>query len=268
MPASIEYSGGSDPDRILPMLWRNVAPASAAGPSVHAPQLSVDDVVTASIEVADSHGLGAVSLSGVAAAVGVDVTTLYTCVPSTADLLDLMVDQVLGERALPAPGEPRPDGWRAQLEDYTQRTRAMYRRHPWLRHVSMVRPPIGPGMLAGSEYVLSALASTDMTPHQLADAANAIIAFVNKVAAAEADSEQLEQSSGQTNDEWWGERSPLWERYFDANRYPTMTFVYISGGFGDSALEATPGAHDFGMRRLLDGIEAMVQRDGHGPAAG
>ncbi|SNR44729.1 transcriptional regulator, TetR family [Haloechinothrix alba] len=268
MPASIEYSGGSDPDRILPMLWRRAAPASAAPPNVREARLSIDDVVTAGIEIADSHGLGAVSSSRVAATVDVDVPTLHTYVPSTADLLDLMVDQVLGERAFPAPGEPRPDGWRAQLEDYMQRTRAMYRRHPWLRHVSMVRPPTGPGMLAGSEYVLSALAGTDMTPHQLADAANAIIAFADKVAGAEADSEQLERSSGQTNDEWWGERSQLWERYFDANRYPTTTFVYISGGFGDSALEATPGAHDFGMRRLLDGIGAMVGRGGHDPAGG
>ena len=57
-------------------------------------------------------------------ALGVGTMTLYTYVPSRAELVDLMVDEVLTRRALPAPGEPRPAGWRDQVRLYADRTHA------------------------------------------------------------------------------------------------------------------------------------------------
>ena len=98
-----EYSGATDPDRILPLLWRhkNARKATTGRP----PRLSVDQVVAAGIAVADEEGLAAASMARVAARLGVATMTLYTYVPSRAELAELMVDEVLGSRRLPGPGE-------------------------------------------------------------------------------------------------------------------------------------------------------------------
>lgn len=263
MPTVAEYSGGGDPDRILPLLWRRLRPVARDHPPLgRKPRLTLDAVVSAAIALADVDGLVGVSMNRVAAALRVGAMTLYTYVRSKAELIDLMVDEVLAERTLPTPGEHRPPAWRAQVGLYADRTRAMYRRHPWLCHVSTVRPPIGPGMLAEREYVLSTLTGTGLTLRQINAAALAITAVVTATASLEAQSEQLERSTGQSNDAWWQERTRLWEEYFDVDAHPTMTHLWNHGGFHGSTAEAMRVVHEFGFERLLDGIDALVAGNG------
>ena len=119
-----EFSGAADPGRILPLLWRRQVAAAddKAAPGRNStgrnstgrpPRLSVDAVVTAAIALADAEGLEATSMARLATSLGAGTMTLYTYVPSRTELIDLMVDEVLGSRALPGPGEPRPANWRA-----------------------------------------------------------------------------------------------------------------------------------------------------------
>lgn len=257
---TIEYSGSTEPEVILPLLWRHTAPDDAdAKPAVgRKPQLSIDVVIAAAVTVADTHGLPAVSMSRVASSLRVGAMTLYTYVASKAVLLDLMVDAVLVERDLPGPDQDRPDGWRSQVTLYVERTRAMHHTHPWLRHVSTVRPPIGPGFLAEFEYVLGAFAGTGLSPRQMIAATNTIIGFVNDTASSRADAEQLQRFTGQSNDAWWSERSLLWEKYFDAERYPTMALVHDGDGCPETTEEEMADAHEFGLARLLDGVQMAI----------
>lgn len=261
---TVEYSGaGGDPDRILRMLWRRTRPETEAADRPargRRPKLTLDAVVTAAIALADEEGLPAMSMSRVAAALGVATMTLYTYVPSKAELIDLMVDEAFEERALPAPGEPRPAGWRAQVELYAERTRTMHRRHPWLRRISAVRPPIGPGMLAEREYVLSTLADTGLSGQQIDAAAIAVTTFVHATAGIEVESAHLEHDTQQSHEAWWQERERLWEDYFDVERYPTMTRIWNSGGFDKGIAESTRAAHEFGFDRLLDGVQVSIDQ--------
>jgi AcrR family transcriptional regulator len=260
---TVEYSGGTEPDVILPLLWRHTTPSGGQDTKPHVgrkPQLTVDEVVTAGIRVADAHGLAAVSMSRVASSLKVGAMTLYTYVASKAVLLDLMVDEVLGERDLPPPGQPRPEGWRAQIALYAERTRTTYRRHPWLRHVSTVRPPIGPSLLAETEYVASCFAGSGLSPRQIIAAADAVMAFVKATASVEADADELQRATGQSNDAWWNDRSLLWEKYFDADRYPTMAETQASGACPETVEQEMAEAHEFGLERLLDGIQGVIDR--------
>ncbi|MGW0228965.1 TetR/AcrR family transcriptional regulator C-terminal domain-containing protein [Actinopolymorpha singaporensis] len=135
----------------------------------------------------------------------------------------------------------------------------MYRSHPWLRHVSTVRPPLGPGMLAEREYVLSTLIDTGLTPPQVDAAATAVSTIVHATASLETESVQLERATGQSHDAWWGERMELWDEYFDVERHPSMARLWHSGGFARNAAEATVEANEFGLHRLLDGIARLVE---------
>lgn len=271
---TVQHSGGGSPDRTLALLWRHHRTAEQSRPALgRRPTLSLDAVVDAGIALADAEGLPAASMTRVAKALGVGTMTLYTYVPSKDELLDLMTDQVLGERALPGPGEPRPAYWREQVELYSEQTRAMFQRHRWLADVSAVRPPVGPGMLSGWEYLLSALLIIGLTPTQVNEASLAITTYVDSAAGVEADSERLEQTTGQTNDAWWQDRNELWETYFDVERHPAMTAIWNAGGFHSGTRETAADAYRFGLDRLLDGIQALVdaqsgQRDEQDRPAG
>ncbi|WP_290061833.1 TetR/AcrR family transcriptional regulator [Amycolatopsis solani] len=254
---TVERSGADDVDRTLALLWR--ARGGTSEPTRgRRPTLSVERIVAAAIRVADADGLAAASMHRVAKELGAGTMTLYTYVPGKAELVDLMVDDVLVERRLPGPGEPREGDWRAQVALYAERTRAAYRTHPWLCEVSRVRPPLGPGQLAGQEYLLSIVDGLGLPPRQAVAAANAIGTYVDANAALGAENTRLERSTGQSTEAWWHQRSSFWEDYFVVDAHPAMNRIWLGGGFDQSAEAQGDKAYEFGLNRMLDGIEALV----------
>jgi AcrR family transcriptional regulator len=257
----VEHSGGGDPDKLLPMLWRGTGKDAepSAKPAVgRKPGLTVDAVVTAALTLADESGLDTLSMNRVAKSLGVGTMTLYTYVPGKAELIDLMIDMAFRERRLPLGGEPRPDDWREQLNLYADRTRAMFRQHPWLLQISTTRPPLGPGVMDGDEYLLRALSGLDLTPAQAAAASQSLQVVVDAVIRVEVASEQVEHSTGQSLDSWWQARMPFWENYFDAERYPAIFATWKQGGFDGPGAPDIGDVYQFSLSRLLDGIERAV----------
>ena len=55
------------------------------------------DILRAALALADAEGLDGVSMRRVADRLGVGTMSLYTYIPSKAELLDLMKDSVIGE---------------------------------------------------------------------------------------------------------------------------------------------------------------------------
>ncbi|PXY21093.1 TetR/AcrR family transcriptional regulator C-terminal domain-containing protein [Prauserella muralis] len=259
---AVERSGGGHPERTMALLWR--AHAEPAGtdrtPRGRKPRLSVDAIVRAAIAVADTEGLPAMSMSRVADELGSGTMSLYTYLPGKAELIDLMVDQVLLECALPGPDEPRTGDWRQQVELYAHRAREVHRRHPWLWQVSLVRPPLGPGVLAVHEYLLSALSGAGLSARQLVDAAGAVATFVDAAARREAESDQAEQVTGESHEAWWAARESYWDRFFDERAHPAMARVRREGGYERAATESNADLFAFGLASLLDGIERGVTR--------
>ncbi len=254
---TVERSGADAVDRTLALLWR--ARGGTSEPTRgRKPTLTVERIVAAAIGVADADGLAAASMHRVAKELGAGTMTLYTYVPGKAELVDLMVDDVLVERRLPGPGEPRSGDWREQVALYAERTRAAYRAHPWLCEVSRVRPPLGPGQLAGQEYLLSIVDALGLAPRQAVAAANAIGTYVDANAALGAENTSLERSTGQSTEAWWHQRSSFWEDYFVVDAHPAMNRIWLGGGFAQSAEAQGEKAYEFGLNRMLDGIEALV----------
>lgn len=248
--------------RILPLLWRHSIRAREAGAGQagarkaggRPPRLSVDAVVSAGIRIADADGLEAASMARVAAELSVATMSLYTYVPSRPDLVDLMVDEVLGSREL----HDTEAGWRERIGTYAERTFAMYRAHPWLAQVSQLRPPIGPGMLAEREYVLAAVSGLGLPLGLVNTAAVTISSWVTGAARQEAEGLLLRRATGLGSDDWWRQRGELWERWFDVEAHPAMTALWNAGGFDRSPDEQARDAYDYGLALLLDGIEAAV----------
>jgi AcrR family transcriptional regulator len=231
---------------VLALLWRTKQRARTGRPR----KLSLEAVVDRAIQRADADGLDAVTMGRLAGDLGVGTMTLYSYVPSRDILVDLMVDEASARRALPGPGEPRPGSWRDQVLLYAERTRAMYAGHPWLATVSQVRPPPGPGLIAEREYVLSCVSGAGLPRDRWNAAALAIQTFVVSAARGEAEDELLRRASGQTTEQWWQNRSRLWEDHFDVERHPTMNELWLAGGF--TGEQEDP--YTYGLGLILDGI--------------
>ena len=248
-----EYSGGGDPRRTMALLW-GIEKKPRRGPK---PGLSVGRIVGAAIEIADAEGLGALSMRRVADRLGVSVMSLYTYVPGKAELVDVMLDRVLGE----AVGTYGPGmGWRERLEAVARENWALFRRHPWVLQVAaMSRPPLGPNVIAKYDHELRAVEGIGLTDVEMDSVLTLVLGYVQGAARDAVEASQAERRTGMTDEEWWLANEPLLERVFDPDRFPTASRVGPAAANAYGAAYDPEHAFEFGLQRVLDGVEALVR---------
>ncbi|HZA40112.1 MAG TPA: TetR/AcrR family transcriptional regulator [Actinomycetota bacterium] len=226
------------------------------------PGLDVERIARAAIDIADTHGLEALSMRSVSERLGVGAMSLYTYVPGKAELLDVMVDRVVAEKSLPA----TDGGWRARLEAIAREDWALYRRHRWLLEVSFARSVMGPNVLQGFEGALAAISGTGFTASEMPRVVTLLGVYVRGAAKNAADAIDAAQQTGVSDDEWWLEREPILDKYIDFSRYPTLGEVAEAGGFtemggdADYFYQRALDDFEFGLERVLDGLEAYIER--------
>src|SRR5262245_56641109 len=115
--------------------------------------LTRDRVLDAAVELADGAGIDALSMRKLASELGVDPMALYRHVRNKEDLLDGVLQVVIGQV------EPAPDGlpWKAAVRAETMNARAVMVRHPWARRVLEERGTGGPAQIALIERHLAIL---------------------------------------------------------------------------------------------------------------
>ena len=241
-----DESGRGDPIRTLELLWGTREPPSR-GPK---PALSISQIAAAAIAIADAEGLDALSMRRLAADLGVGTMSLYRYVPGKAELIDVMLDTVFGEISVPPSGH----GWRETLAHSAREGWAMYQRHPWAA-LAETRPVLGPNSMDSYEALLRVMAETGLAPGDVVNAYELVGHYVGGAARRAADAADVERRTGVSDEQWWAARESFWERYFDVERYATITSLYEAGAF-----DARADAFEFGLQRVLDGIEAYLAR--------
>jgi AcrR family transcriptional regulator len=247
--AAMEYASTGDPARSLALLWRTQDRPGRSG-------LSVARIVTAAIEVADADGLPALSMRRVAEKLGVGTMSLYTHVPRKAELIDLMLDRVHGETA--RPDEVAGD-WRARLEFVARQSWALYHRHPWLLQITMVRPVLGPNITAKYEHELRAIDGIGLTDLEMDLVLTLVAGHVEGVARRSLEAAQAEQLTGVSDEQWWRARAPILGSLVDFSQYPTASRVGTAAGEAYDSPYDADAAFEFGLQRILDGIEALIR---------
>lgn len=116
--------------------------------------LSRTQIVDAALRLLDRDGIAALSMRRIADELGTGPASLYWHVSSKDELLDLVLDRVIGEFQ---PPEPDPDRWAEQLKTVARDMRAGIARHRDIVRVSTGRFPVGPNALAFTERVLAIL---------------------------------------------------------------------------------------------------------------
>ena len=124
--------------------------------------LSRARVVEAAFELADAHGLDALTIRAVAARLGVKPMSLYRHVANKDELLDALVERMYAEFETPDPQLP---DWRGELRSRANSVREVLVRHPW--SIALIETRTGPDRpftFAHAEAVLATLISAGCSP--------------------------------------------------------------------------------------------------------
>jgi AcrR family transcriptional regulator len=154
-------SGTGHPEAIPPPPWGRVP--ERRGRRRRDP-LTREGIVNAAIELLDAEGLDGFSMRRVAERLGTGAASLYWHVGSKDGLLDLIMDEVIGEQEVP---DPDPDRWQEQLKQVARTMRATILRHRDIVRISIGRIPMGPNAIRLSERVLAILRGGGV-PNELA----------------------------------------------------------------------------------------------------
>ncbi|MGS0684931.1 TetR/AcrR family transcriptional regulator [Nakamurella sp. GG22] len=147
------------------------------------PEHTRAEIAAAAAALADAGGLPTVSMRAVAGALGTTAGALYRYLFSRAELLDLMVDSVLGELHLDRlPGV----SWLDDLIALAGEQRDLYQRHPWLLEASM-RGTAGPNATNYFERCLEILAPLTCAPSTKMEAIAMMTGVVSLFARAATD---------------------------------------------------------------------------------
>jgi AcrR family transcriptional regulator len=138
--------------------------------------ISREAIVKAAVQLLDREGLAALSMRRLAEELDTGAASLYWHVGSKDGLLDLVLDQIIGENQVPDPDPPR---WREQLKDVARDQRRISLRHPYVVRISIGRIPMGPNALQFSERVLAILRAGGLPPHLAVQGYLLLIATVN-----------------------------------------------------------------------------------------
>nr|MDT0657119.1 TetR/AcrR family transcriptional regulator [Micromonospora sp. DSM 115978] len=236
--------------RRLELLWGERAGSERRS----RPGLSLDRVVRAAIEVADADGLGQLSMSRVADKLGFTTMSLYRHVRSKDELLMLMEEAAIGR----PPDRSDPDlGWRAGLQEWVRQHLAIYHRHPWLLQIPISGPPITPNNLNWFERGLQVLAATGLRAEEKVGAIQLVAGYVRNEAQLSRDLLAAQTAAVASGGEIVSYGRML-AKFIDAERYPALSEMVDAGVF-----EVPEGYSeedfDFGLQRVLDGIEVLVR---------
>jgi AcrR family transcriptional regulator len=249
-----EFTGTGDPARSMALLWRAAGRQERRpGPR---PGLDVDRIVASAVALADRSGLAAVSMRTLAGELGVGAMTLYTHVPGKGELVDLMLDSVLGE-LYPAEDALLAGGWRDRLDAMARANWDLFVRHPWAVHLATGRPPLGPNVMRKYEVELRAVDGLGLGEVEMDLLVTLVNGFVRGSVSGVHEKADVERASGITEEQWWAATEPYVAEVFDAERFPTAARVGPVAGPELGAYDPAR-SFEFGLARLLDGIGVLV----------
>lgn len=261
-----EYAGQGDPVRTLALLWgrpipgapsgktAGVASGKAVGKRGPSQGSSVAEIVATAIRVADRDGLSGLSMRAVGRELGRTAMSLYTYVPSRAELLDLMYDDVHGSLAL---GNHR--AWRKAALGWCRSLRAVYVAHPWVLQVSWARPVLGPNEQTVLEALLRILAAADCPIEVRPAATSALFSIVRGAAQQAAEASRAADATGQSDPQWWAARAAALQEVAPdfAERFPESTAIaahQAKCGGDQPWVQAAELAFEGAVSLVLDGI--------------
>jgi len=213
-------------------------------------RLNREQVLRAAVDLADDAGIDAVSMRSLAQRLGVVPMALYKHVMNKAELLDGMVDVIVGDIDLPTPGAD----WKGAVRQRVLSARTALLRHPWALQVIESRTAASPVVL---DYMNSLIGifrtggfSPDLTHHVMHALGTRMWGFTREVFPTPAPPADP------------AERAAMFAEF--ADRYPFIIEMATAASHDDGS---TVGAgcddqfeFEFTLDLMLDGFQRLHDR--------
>ncbi|MEJ3652079.1 TetR/AcrR family transcriptional regulator [Actinomycetes bacterium KLBMP 9759] len=221
------------------------------------PELSLERIVEASVRIADADGLAAVSMARVAKDLGFATMALYRHVASKDALLVHMQDAAYGE----PPSTPASSlGWRQGFVVFMRGLLESYSKHPWALQIPLSTPPLMPQSLKWMDWALELMTDLPLEPFEKLSTLLLISGYARNEAstAAMIGSGSSPQNANVDRDFEDGLRTLT-----GPDRLPAVHALVMSGRLFEMPSGATTADGDefildFGLERILDGLEALI----------
>jgi AcrR family transcriptional regulator len=212
--------------------------------SVNRAPLSREQVLRTAVDLADEDGLESLSMRALGRRLGVEAMSLYNHVANKEDVLDGMVDLVVGEIELPA----SEADWRESMRLRAASALKAFRRHPWATVLIDSRLGGGSGRLRYFEAVIRVLRREGFTIELAAGAFSLIDSYVYGFCRQ---SLNIASAGGGNAD-----AAGAFLRALPVGEYPYLAEM--------AAMQAAKPGYDeesdfeFGLNLILDGLQRVL----------
>jgi AcrR family transcriptional regulator len=211
--------------------------------------LSRQRVLLAAVELADREGADGLSMRRLAGELGVVPMALYKHVANKEEMLDGMIDVVIGEI-----DPPRTDtDWKTAIRERILSARRALLRHPWASRVMESRTSPTPTVMAYMDSMIAMFTnggfSIDLTHHAVHAMGSRLMGFSQELFNDQSDPDTMIQ--------------PEMLEMMSAT-YPSIFELYRAINHDDATVVG-PGCDDqfefeFALDLMLDGLARMKER--------
>jgi len=212
--------------------------------------LSRDRVLRSAVTVADTGGLGALTIRSLALQLGVKPMSVYHYVANKDEILDGIVDLVFGEIELPVPG----GDWQTEMRRRANSARRVLSRHPWAIALLQSRVNPGPATLRHHDAIIGSLRgagfSVELTAHAFALIDSYVYGFALSEAALPIHGPDSVADIAES----------MMHQFFDPAAYPHLlefTTEHVMQPGYDFGSE-----FEFGLTVILDGLAESIPATG------
>ncbi len=207
--------------------------------------LNRERVLQAALRLADKGGIESLSMRKLAQVLGVQAMSLYNHVANKDDLLDGMVDRVIGEIEVP----DLTIDWKTAMRRRATSAHEVLLRHPWATMPIVSRVNVGPAMLRYIDATLGCLREAGFSFEMADHAWNAIDSHIYGFT--------LQELNFPFEAAEYAEVAANFVSNIPADRYPYMnqlTHHVIEGRYD--------GLHnfEFGLELILNGLDGLREK--------
>ncbi|WP_309667752.1 TetR/AcrR family transcriptional regulator [Tabrizicola sp.] len=206
------------------------------------PGLTRARITETALALADTGGVESLSMRALAGELGVEAMSLYNHIRNKDDLLDAVVDAVVGRIDPPSTGS----NWQDEMRRRAHAMRTVFLAHPWAPPLIVGRINVGPNSLALMDATLGCLRAAGFSYVQADHAMNAVDSLIYGF--------HLLERSMPVQPENYSEAARTYLPSIDPDRYPHFCAL------GQLVAE---GSYD-GVNHMAFGLELLlVALDAH-----
>ncbi|MGW7415908.1 TetR/AcrR family transcriptional regulator [Streptomyces sp. NPDC054863] len=229
-----------------------------------APGLDREKITAATVALLDAEGLTKFSMRRLAAELNVTAMSVYWYVATKDDLIELALDRVVGELALPDPGDD--SDWRQQLRQLARSYREMLVGHPWVAPQMSRFLNIGPNMMRFSTASLGLMARSGLPLDRQGGSLAAVFQFVYGYANSEGQFYQRAADLGLSVDAFYQQAMGMIAGEIESSELFRRSTEVMRARGGDTVAEMYGRDFEVALDVLVSGIEATSAASATGGA--